>query len=207
MAEYDVPVARIVVDGCPAPNSRRSNFPAARLMLFRAFEDRRWPGKAMFAITPGGFVVAPYPTPWKGNCGWASRAADFQALVEHARDVVAEVLTPQVLGAARGRTAFLTLGIDLDDGGGKRDMEVSSQRLHAELVAIFDVEKGAVVRWTGKSYPVSWQEGTLVQEPTLTSHRFECGTERALILGCHDLNMFSERGQSQHGKWKLAADA
>ena len=193
MAKHDVPVVRIVVDGCPAPRSSGTNVPQARGMLLRAFENDRWPGKAMFAVTPGGFIVAPFPCPWKGESGWESGTDDFEALVEHAEEVVGEVLTPKVLGAATGRTKFLTLGLDLNDRSGKRKMDRKSRETHAELVAIVDVEKGAAVQWTGKSYPTSWQEGTLVQETNLTSHRFECGEQRVLVLGCHDLNMFSGR--------------
>ena len=127
MAEADVPVVRIVVDGCPAPKSITTNVPQARGVLLHAFESNRWPGKAMFAVTPGGFIVAPFPSPWKGGCGWASSADDFQALVKRAKKVVRDVLTPQVLSAARGRTQFLTLGVDLNDGSGKRKMDRRSR--------------------------------------------------------------------------------
>ena len=196
MDNHDVPVVRIVVDGCPAPTSIVTNVPQARDMVLRAFESNHWPGKAMFAITPGGFVVAPFPSPWKRGCGWASYADDFQALVEHAQEVVGEVLTPEVLGAANGRAQFLTLGLDLKDRSAKRKMDRTSRGEHAELVAIVDVEKGKAVHWTGKSYPTLWQERTLVQETNLKSHQFECGVERVLVLGCHDLNMFSPRARA-----------
>ena len=35
MVECDVPVVRLVVDGCPAPKSIRTNVPQARAMLLR----------------------------------------------------------------------------------------------------------------------------------------------------------------------------
>ena len=213
MAEPDVPVVRIVVDGCPAPKSITRNVPQARSMLLRAFESNRWPGSAMFALTPGGFIVTPFPSPWKGGCGWESGTDDFQLLVEHATEVVREVLTPVVLSAAMGRTQFLTLGVDLNDGSGKLKMDRKSRGPHAELVAIVDVEKGEAVQWTGKSYPTSWQEDTLVQEVNLDSHLLECGTERVLVLGCHDLNMFSGRawanmtlGSRRHARSKKMRD-
>ena len=107
-----------------------------------------------------------------------------------------EVLTPRVLDAARGRADFLTLGVDLNDRSGKRKMDRKSRGTHAELVAIVDVERGEPVWWTGKSYPVSWQERSLVQEADLESHLFHYRSERVLVLGCHDLNMFSERARS-----------
>ena len=36
----------------------------------------------------------------------------------------------------------------------------------------------------------------MLQEADLESHLFKCGTERVLVLGCHDLNMFSSRAQA-----------
>ena len=196
MPEYDIPVVRIVVKGCPSTRSEKTNIPRARNMLLRAFEDNHWPGNAMFAITPGGFVKAPFPDPWDRERGWSTSAEDFRTLVPHARKAVDEVVTPQVLDAARGRADFLTLGVDLNDRSCKRKMDRKSRGTHAELVAIVDVERGGPVWWTGKSYPLSWQERSLVQEADLESHLFHCGSERLLVLGCHDLNMFSERAKS-----------
>lgn len=197
MPEIEVPVVRIVVKGCPSRKSEPTNFMRARNMLLRAFEDNRWPGHAMFTVTPGGFIKAPFPKGCNGVPGWDSRPEDFRSLVPHARNALDEVLTPQVLDAARGRTDFLTLGVDLNDASGKRKMDRKARGTHAELVAIVDVERGEAVQWTGKSWPVAWQERTLVQETDLNSHLFRCGAERILVLGCHDLNMFSERARSR----------
>ena len=196
MPEYDIPVVRIVAKGCPSTRSEKTNVPRARNMLLRAFEDNHWPGNAMFAITPGGFVKAPVPDPWDRERGWSTSAEDFRTLVPHARKAVDEVVTPQVLDAARGRAVFLTLGVDLNDRSGKRKMDRKSRGTHAEFVAIVDVKRGGPVWWTGKSYPLSWQDRSLVQEADLESHLFHCGSERLLVLGCHDLNMFSERAKS-----------
>ena len=68
--------------------------------------------------------------------------------------------------------------------------------MRAELVSVIDTEAGKVIHWTGKSYPVSgMEERTLVQAP-LKSHRLEFGGKRMLILGCHDLNLFSQRART-----------
>ena len=77
----------------------------------------------MFAITPGGFVKAPVQDPWDRERGWSTSAEDFRTLVPHARKAMDEVVTPQVLDAARGRAVFLTLGVDLNDRSGKRKMD------------------------------------------------------------------------------------
>ena len=196
MPEGDVAIARVVVEGRPFAKPGGENFRRARRMLLRAFADNHWPGKALFAVMPGRFVKAPFPDDWEGKRGWSSRPKDFMALLGHAREAVDEILTPEVLDAVRGRAQFLTLGVDLNDRSGKWKMDKEAQGTHAELVAIVDVERGEAARWTGKSYPVSSQERTLVQEADLESHFFRFGDERVLVLGCHDLNMFSARSKA-----------
>ena len=196
MPANQVPVVRIVVDGSPSLKSEPTNFERARRMLLRAFTDNQWPSSAAFALTPGGFVKAPFPDDWDGRRGWCSRPEDFRALLPYAGNAVGNVLTPSVMDAARGRTDYLTLGVDLNDRSSKRKMDRKARGTHAELVAIVDIARGEPVQWTGKSYPVSWQERTLVQEAGLDSHLFCCETERVLILGCHDLNMFSPRAKA-----------
>ena len=95
---------------------------------------------------------------------------------------------------ARCRADYLTLGVDLNDDGRKLKTAGRSFRTHAELVAVVHTASGKIVRWTGKSYPLVSQEKTLVHETDLKSHLFCCGDERVLVLGCHDLNMFGNRG-------------
>ena len=69
MPEIDIPVVRIVVKGCPSTRVERTNVQRARNMLLRALEDNRWPGNAMFAITPGGFVKGAVSR----SLGWRTR--------------------------------------------------------------------------------------------------------------------------------------
>lgn len=175
-------VVRVVVQGRPTGDTAR-----ASSILLHAFE-RSWPtaGKALFTITPGGFVVGDFPARWRGGAGWTSRDADLAALVEAAKPTLSALLSPKVLAAARPRTHFLTVGLDLL---GPRGMN----SLHAELVAVVDVATGKTVRWTGKSYPVDLQEETLVGVTDLASHLLEVAGERVVVLGCHDLNLFSNR--------------
>ena len=193
MPNTDPLIVRIVVEGTLAKKAGQSNCSKARKALLEAFGSNRWPGNAMFAVTPGGFVQAPFPEGYDGKCGWGSRTKDFRTLVKHARKVVDDVVTPKVMNAARGRAEFLTLGVDLNGDGGKGKMAAKSRGIHTELVAIVDMATGKPVQWTGKSYPLPWQEETLVQETNLKSHLFRCGDVRVLVLGCHDLNMFSNR--------------
>ncbi len=175
---------------------------AAQRMLLDAFE-RSWPSgvSAKFALTPGGFVHARWPAAADLPTGWNSRAKDFGVLTKAAETVLARVVTDRVLKAAASKTHVLTIGIDLMGGPGD---------VHAELVAVYDVSTGRIVRWTGKSYPTSNQENTLLHVVDLDTHLLEVAGERVLVLGCHDLNMFSPRGranQSPTGLRRLRCDA
>jgi hypothetical protein len=118
--------------------------------------------------------------------GWSSRPRDIDPLVATAEKELWNVLTPRVLDLAARRTRILSVSVDLFAGN-------TFAEPHAELVALVDVTQRKVVGWTGKSYPVAGQERGLVQMSALRSHLFEVAAERVLVLGCHDLNMFSAR--------------
>lgn len=187
-------VVRIVVDGEPPPSLR-----AASELLLEAFEN--WPtsGRANFAVTHGGFVVGEFPSSWSGGRGWDSSASDLAALVRDAKPIVDACMTKEVIAAARARTRILTIGVDL-----------LSEAEHAELVAVIDCDSGEIVRWTGKSYPTTGQASQLVRVSDVGSHLLEIANERVLILGCHDLNMFSARAranQSPTGARRRLCDA
>ena len=143
--------------------------------------------RVKFLITPGGFVRSGWPHAWSGRMGWDSRPPDIGGLIAAAECVLRRVVTQRVLAAAAGKVDVLSIGIDL---GTPPDP-------HVELVAVFDVRAGKLVRWTGKSYPTSDQERTFVQVADVKTHLLEIAGERVLILGCHDLNMFSPRAWAQ----------
>jgi hypothetical protein len=154
-------------------------------MLLEAFE--RWPvsGRAKFTITPGGFISGNFPSRWSGGVSWDSTLNDLDPLVRAATPLVSACVTKKVLAAAKARTRVLTIGVDL-----------SGDRQQVELVAVIDCDSGEIVRWTGKSYPTGSQEAQLVQVVDLDSHLLEIADEKVLVLGCHDLNMYSARGRA-----------
>ena len=176
-------IARIVTRGQTPAGTK-----APERILLDAFE-KKWPldTRAKFAITPDGFVRHGFPRNWSGRSGWESRARDVESLFVLATRHLESVVTSRVYAAAAGKAEVLTVGLDLLDG---------PNLLHAELVAVFDVGLRRLVRWTGKSYPTSDQEHTLVHVRSLESHLLEIAGERVLVLGCHDLNMFSPRGHA-----------
>ena len=182
-------IVRIVVNGSPP-----LDVSGVQKMLLQAFSNDSRKGKATFVITPGGFIQAQFPRNYDGKRGWNSRPSDFRKLIPHAQKAVENVVTTEVLKVIRRRADFLTVGIDLNYDKGKHKMDGEPRDTHAELIAVVKTVSGEITHWTGKSYPTRSQETTLVHETDLRSHLFRCGNERVLILGCHDLNMFSNRG-------------
>ena len=202
-------VVRIVVDGRTYATSHSDNFAEARDMLSRAFVSKSWPPKkTSITITPGGFICMPLPRSYCGCRGWDSRKCDLDKLIPHAQAAVDAVMRGPLIEAAKRRTRFLTLGVDLNGNRTKEDRiqgDHACRRTcpqactHAELVAVLDTTTGQVKRWSGKSHPTGAQQHTLVHVKDLDTHFLELGSERVLLLGCHDLHLFSGRGrQSLH---------
>ena len=183
-------VVRVVVNGWTWLSGEADNATLAKAMLLGALEADGWPQvRADVTITPGGFIRAPFPDGYDqdgGARGWGSDD-DFERLTPAASKAVERVIADRpLMTRLRGRTRLLTLGVDLIGGTNTR----------AELVAVFDTEKEAVVQWTGKSYPAgSVEERHLVQAP-LENHLLDSEGTPILILGCHDLNLFSERARA-----------
>jgi hypothetical protein len=195
-------IARIVLDGPPLHHSfhgKRMLAPAERVLL-RTFAS--WPDElsAKIVITPGGFLNVTAPADLFGSAGGFSAVSDIREAQQVAEEALQLVLTPRVLKAAHGKTEAITIGVDI---------EAKEDSRHAELVAFVRMEDGAIIRWTGKSYPTGFQENTLIHETNLGSHCLHFGGERVLILGCHDLNMFSPRGyanQDPDGKRRVRCE-
>lgn len=175
-------VMRLVLSGPPRPQ-------AAQALLRDALAQ--WPEntQAKFLITPGAFIEAPWPSEWQGRRGWESDAEAVASLMKAAERVARTVLSPAIHQAARGKVKYLTLGVDLTT-------ERKMKGPHVELVGVYDVQHDRFAGWTGKSYPLATQENTLVQVTDLGSHLLELDGERVLLLGCHDLNMFSPRAHA-----------
>ena len=198
-------LVRIIVRGWTYWHGEMHNLQEARAMLLAAFSSSDWPtAQSTFAITPGGFVRAVLPRNYQGARGWLSDHLSLANLIPHAEAAVEAVIAGDVLKRARERTRYLTLGVDLNIDAHKEERIGHNHRCrpacpptctHAELVAVIDTRSGAVVRWTGKSYPVDAQQHTLVHVADLRSHLLKLGAERLLVLGCHDLQMFIDRGR------------
>jgi len=178
-------IGRIVIDGPPLGHFPSVAEPLSMAEAILTAVLRQWPTKATadFLITPGGFLYGLTPSGLSGKKSWQSDPDDFAKLVDAASLLVERLVTPRVASAAKGKCRYLTVGVDLGNEHG----------VEAELVAVLDLGCRKAVRWTGKSYPTPAQERTLIQIVDLDSHLLKLAGERILVLGCHDLNMFSPR--------------
>lgn len=182
-------IARLVTRGRPP-----GRWQDAEQMLFKCLREQ-WPRglRSKFLLLPGGFVLAEWPERWSGRFGWASRPCDIHPLVEHGQYAVDKLMTDRVVEQAALSVDVVVIGVDL--------IAHPTTNVYAELIALYDVNTRTVA-FTGKSLPRSNQR-TLVRVVDLETHFLSIGGERVLVLGCHDLNLFSPRGravQKPHGR-------
>ncbi len=176
-------MARVVVNGRAAFAQER----AIRCLADVARAMKRGDKRFDIITTPGGFIeerieMKAQPT------GWDAPAAAFRAISANAERALQPFL--ESLREVELPADFLTLGVDvfLPDN--------PEEYANAQLVATIDLSATNIVAWTGKSYPTLVEEKELVHETDLRSHLQELGKWRCLVLGCHDLNMFSPRSMA-----------
>ncbi|MFQ6052226.1 MAG: hypothetical protein ACE5K4_11115 [Candidatus Hydrothermarchaeota archaeon] len=73
-------------------------------------------------------------------------------------------------------------------------------QLHIEFVFLIDL-RSKKFYWTGKSYPTTNQQNGLVRIADLKTHFFDLDIGKVMILGCHDLSIFSPRSKNAKG-WR-----
>lgn len=153
-----------------------------------------WPlgQRVRYLITFGGFLNYFWDDEAFPMDSRAATAADITRLITLARNALDEVLTAKRLKRLSAVADILTVGVD---GGAE------STPHHVELIAIVTLATGQV-RWTGKSYPTPAQQRDLVAITDLRTHCIEHAGERVLVLGCHDLNLFSPRSRANAMGWR-----
>lgn len=192
-SDEDPAIARIVIASHPITEvlGDAAGIRTAREILKRSFQN--WPTavKTRYLITPGGFLtLAKYPDSASDEAGWTSTKKNFQFAAKRADEILERVLTPDLRRAASSHVEVLTLGIDLD-----------SDPYSAQLVAFVDLARPDQIRWTGKSYPTQgYEEHKLQLAVDLKTHCVRFKDDRVLVLGCHDLNMFSKRVEANVGR-------
>lgn len=148
-------------------------------------------------VTPGGFLCFDFPDQLCDLHVDIKRPTrkQIQLLQEKAQKTIEDFLynklTNDVFEGLKNIADYITIGID---------GRISKQSI--ELVAVYDLKSEEIIHWTGKFYPVKGQERCLIRYPYLDSHFVKLNGAKVLILGCHDLNVFSNRGQSKAIGWR-----
>lgn len=149
--------------------------------------------KAKYLITPGGFLGVNLPKIKNMKPGWNTDPKDIKACASVAESIVYSVMNKKMTDLAQNTVSYITFGIDSND-----DIDTN----HVELVIVYDVKGKSVDGFTGKSYPILDQEKTLLRVSNVQSHFFKHGKDKVLVLGCHDLNLFSPRVKARICKGK-----
>lgn len=149
--------------------------------------------KVKYLITCGGFIHFPWPD-IDTDFDFTNPPSDvIEKLIGNAEKACDNILGARLKIALSKITRFITLGVD-----SCRDGLYSNNGPHIELVGVFDLEKNKY-RWTGKSYPTTHQARYLVRM-NLESHFMRLNGDMVMILGCHDLNLFSPRAHAVAGE-------
>jgi hypothetical protein len=166
----------------------------------------QWPSgvRTRMLVTSGGFVSFEWPLDLTRKILGNNREpepATVARMFQEAERAVEDVLTPTLRSKLSRYTDAVTLGVD----SFKTQVSVSSARikdLHAELVCLLDLRTNRT-HWTGKTYPTVGQERGLVRITDVDSHFATLDGETVFLLGCHDLNAFSPRGNSRvRRRWR-----
>lgn len=185
------PIIARVAYNASAPVSTKLD--RIRQRLFRAATQIQ--GRVLVISTCGGFFRFPWPEDGalSGNSKNPSKS-DWAALTQAAEYHLWELLNPELLGELKTVSNYLTIGAD----------SYSNNEKICELVAIVDLKRENV-KWTGKFYPRGpHQMRNLYRNTNLGSHFLTFGKHKVLVLGCHDLNIFSPRGEAKQkeGEWR-----
>ncbi|WP_048197973.1 hypothetical protein [Methanocella arvoryzae] len=155
-------------------------------------------GRLDFLVLYGGFLVLPWPDTVK-RWSVGDPVSPPSKIVDQLLDY-GESNFRHLVGGAIGRrlgkvTRHITMGVDLYFFMG------SVWDPHAELTFAADLDTGQVWR-TGKSYPNPRQQHGLIRVADLQSHFIDAGKRKVMLLGCHDMNMFSPRSAHNARGWR-----
>lgn len=153
--------------------------------------------RSLFFMTPGGFAHFKWPQEL-AHIQFARQADDSvrDILRNHAQAYIEQMLPPALKNKLSQISHFMTVGIDSYAAETPENLN-SGDGPHVELIAMLDLTKKHLkLHWTGKFYPTPKQATRLIRNKDLDSHFLKICGFRVLLLGCHDLNVFSPRSIS-----------
>ncbi len=155
-----------------------------------------WPKdlKVEFLQTWGAFIEFNWPSELKIKNNKEPDGRVVNILIDAAEKSLKNVFTEDQLVKLKKITKYISIGVD----SRKSKISISGNSIkekHIELVCLIDLENNKYY-WSGKSYPTVGQEDGLIRITNLESHFVKLKKYNVMLLGCHDLNMFNNRGKA-----------
>lgn len=153
-----------------------------------------------FILTPGGFLSFEFPQDLRGfSNDQLEKQSEISKLQLTAEETVLSFfdrLSIDIRNKLADVADYFTIGID--------GCNPEKPNQHIELIAIYCLKSNQVIHWTGKFYPDECQRKYIVKVNDIMSHFVELNKQKIMILGCHDLSVYSPRGfaVSIPGGWK-----
>jgi hypothetical protein len=150
-----------------------------------------------FLITPGRFLRFPWPEELDKPLSLSGDLSAARNVLLRWGKGVSEAFMDKIprqsFRKLRDCVDYLTIGID---------SQSSKQGFNVELVTVYDMQAGKVIHVTGKSQPTKGQEKTLIPIADLGSHFIHLNKHKVIVLGCHDLNLYSPRALANTKGWR-----
>ena len=183
-------IARLIVTEKDYPNNR-DNYKKLENVIKRFLKKTYGKRRFEFILTPGGFLHFNFRVNSNKSLEEIERTK-ISFLQKEANKIIITFfnsLEKSTFQQLKEVADYFTIGID------GQDTNHGSTR-HVELVAIYDLKKEKVIKWTGKFYPNDSQKRDLIKINNLKSHFIQLNNQNILVLGCHDLSVYNPRGQA-----------
>lgn len=180
-------ILRLVTQGCLEEVIDEKREKQCHALL--AETCKRIKGKVSVIQAAGGFLFEGAEI--EGVKRWPhTEPLEYASITSYIEEMLGQYFFDSTLRTALKKKAdFFTFGVDIGDINGKCPF-------FAELVATYDTQKEKVIYWTGKSYPTTSEQNRLIGCSNLETHCQQLDGYRVLVLGCHDLNIFSPRARA-----------
>jgi hypothetical protein len=184
-------IARLIVTGKDYDVDGNPYYPKINMLLENFITKVYGKQKFEFIITAGGFLTFKFPANLRYgiNIPYAEKY-QIPIFQNEANNIIKDFFAQfsnDSFQKLKEIDDYFTIGIDGYN-------PINKQKI--ELVGVYDLKKENVIRWTGKFYPTEQQRNDLIKIIDLNSHFVELNNQKIVILGCHDLNVYSPRGQA-----------
>ncbi|MCK4346984.1 MAG: hypothetical protein KAW47_00055 [Thermoplasmatales archaeon] len=192
-------IARLILTGKQYDKNGRPKYKEIKKVItnFLAKTDNK--KRFEFILTPGGFLNFELPCKLQYDVDLKKaekiKVPIFYSRAEQVINDFFKDLSEKTVKQLNDTADYFTIGIDGFNPKNNQSIEI---------VAVYDLREQKVIHWTGKFYPTEGQKRNLVKINDLNTHFIQLNNQKIVILGCHDLNVFSPRGQAvaKPNSWK-----